>query len=308
MRAPDFTHAFARQVATLSHLTGASRLQLQRGEHNVAMSCLSHQRPDLDESAHEVQQARETARVQGTRLAQHRTLGDDDPGSSNKRCSVMAGEIFYTSEVDYSGGGLTDFIDWFAGRHAADLFKSGFYTCACYTALEGEYTIIDTYQAHTWDVFLSPGYKARDKDPYAKARVSPKKRGDNTVWAYSALSTDIAGNPLQPIDSDWISFLRFEADAASEKAVAEWLQAHEIPRLRAQGAGVVRLVHRTKDRPIGDRSTRPRCAILTEWERKPPSLADLLKGLSGQLRRELTAADGFVGVRVYPWPDHPELR
>jgi hypothetical protein len=201
--------------------------------------------------------------------------------------------IFYTSELEYQPGDIQPFVDWFSGRHSADLFRAGFYTTTCYRAVEGGLTIVDMYQAETWNVFTGEGYKVRDKDPYAKQKLAPRTNNVNTVYSYHPFTA--GDDPLRKIDSDWVALIRFDADPDT---IAQWLGTTEAARLRGLGATSIRLVRRTKDRP-GTTSYRPNCAILTEWPTRPPS--------TNILTDHLSRTEDFIGYRLYPWPDDTEL-
>lgn len=218
-----------------------------------------------------------------------------------------AAPIFYTAEVEFPGAGVEAFIDWFSGRHAADLFKAGFSTCACYRALEGEYTILDVYQAASWDVFTTEEYAACSRDNYATGILAHARGHQNTVYEYLPLPVEIAGDPLAPIDADWFSSIRFDIDPEAEDRLVAALAGQEAPRLRGMGAETVRLVRRTRDRPAATPSRRPRYALTVEWRDEPPPLETLLRGLDRFLAQPLGARDGFVGVRVFPWPNRPHL-
>jgi hypothetical protein len=212
--------------------------------------------------------------------------------------------IFYTSELQYAPDDIGPFLNWFAGRHSADLFRAGFYTTTCYRAVEGGLTIVDIYQAPTWDVFTGEGYKVRDKDPYAKQMLAPRTANVNSVYSYHNLTA--AGDPRRKIDADWVALTRFAADEATEAAIGRWLDTTEVARLMALGAASVRLVHRSKDRP-GSASYRPRCALLTEWSERPPPADTHIGPLVAQLGHPLVEGDAFVGYRLYPWPDNVDL-
>ncbi len=212
--------------------------------------------------------------------------------------------MFYTSELEYAPKDIAPFLQWYSGRHSADLFRAGFYTTTCYRAVTGGLTIVDMYQADTWDVFTGDGYKVRDKDPYAKERLAPRTGNVNTVYTYRSLQG--AGDPARKIDADWVALVRFESDDAPDDALIDWLQAQEVGRLMALGAASVRLVRRTKDRP-NTSSYRPAWAILTEWGGRPPQTADLTGPLADHLDHPLADGDAFVGFRLFPWPDDAAL-
>lgn len=232
----------------------------------------------------------------------------DGPGVRMPVADQTAAPIFYTAEVEFPDGGVEEFVDWFSGRHAADLFKAGFETCACYRAIEGEYTILDVYQAASRDIFTTPEYAACSKDKYASAILTKARGHENTVYEYLPLPAAAAGEPLAAIDADWFSSLRFDVRSEADDGLVAALTEREIPRLRGFGASVVRLVRRAGDRPVGKPSARPRYALAVEWLTEPPPLAWLLKGLDPFVSQPLRAEDGFVGVRVFPWPDRPHLR
>ncbi|MCM5693280.1 hypothetical protein M8037_31975 [Sinorhizobium meliloti] len=220
----------------------------------------------------------------------------------------MSEEIFMTSEFDFPEDRIDSFVDWFATRLAPDMLKSGFYTCGCYRAIEGKTTLIDVYQALTSDVFLSPERKAgkdrRDKHPYAEVLNSLCSNYATTVYGYIQLPGSF-GDPLANIESDFVSFLRFDLSEHSQAAFVNWLKTDEMPRLRALGATSLRLVYRTKNQTSV--TDRPRCVLFTEWDRRPPALEELTGALAKGLDQNANLS-GFTGVRTYPWwSDKPEV-
>jgi hypothetical protein len=219
----------------------------------------------------------------------------------------MSDPIFYLSELEFAPEAVAPFMHWYAWRHAPDIFKAGFETCASYVRLEGAPAVVDVYQGPTWDLFLGAGYQARAKDPYSREILKARLGGPNTIYGYTAYAGPAGSSELTKIDCDWMSLLRFDADDPAERAVVAWLP-EELRRLTPAGARTLRLVHRTKDHPTLAPSTRPRLALFAEWDQPPLPPADLLAAIGRVLGRDLAPDAGFTGLRAYPWPDHAPAR
>jgi hypothetical protein len=248
--------------------------------------------------------------------------------------------IFYTSELEWAQSNIGPFPRWFAGRHSADPCRAGFYTSACYRAVDGGLILVDMYQTATWNVFTRQSYKVRDKDPYAKQMLAPRTASVNTVYTYHPVVG--AGDSLRKTDADWIGLICFvqvsctiEAryvaldlkwsghvnntdasrcafscdrtlDDADQDSIVQWLEITEVARLMTLGATSVRLVRRPKDRPSTS-SYRPRWPVLTGWPNQPPPVLRLTAPLVEWLGGPLAEGDAFVGYRLYPWPDDVAL-
>lgn len=103
----------------------------------------------------------------------------------------------------------------------------------------------DVYQAKTWNVFLSPEYGARVKDPYMAEVLRPMGPDyASTVYSYVDLP-HLFHDTHEPVDADWISWLRFSFDANPDL-----LTKLEWPHLNAVGARRLRLIRRGKNHPI----------------------------------------------------------
>ncbi len=219
----------------------------------------------------------------------------------------MSDPIFYTAELDFAGEAIDNFIQWYAGRHAPDLFRAHFQSCACYRAIDGGPAILDAYQAQSWDVFLSTGYGLRAKDPYAAKILAP--RGPDyaaTVYAYSPMPSTL-GEPLVLIDSDWASLVRFDLEDAALDTAIKRFDAQAAVQWRQWGARNFRFIQRTKNHPTLAPSPRPSCALFVEWDQRPPALALQSQSLRSAMEHASTVS-GFVGYRVYPWPDNVDLK
>ena len=205
----------------------------------------------------------------------------------------MEGEpIVYTAELDLPPAAERAFNDWYAGRHAPDLYRAGFHTCTSYRAIEGGLTILDLYEAGSWDVFAGEAYRRiGERDAHAAPVLAARTDFTHTVYA---------SPPGTPIDADWITLLRFGASDAAEAALHDWLDAEGRAFFARHGARQVRPLRRGRDHPTLP-SRRPRCALLVEWCREPPPEARGLAALPASLG--LTPDQGFTGLRLYPWPD-----
>ncbi|WP_426956539.1 hypothetical protein [Muricoccus radiodurans] len=216
----------------------------------------------------------------------------------------MPEEIVYVAELNIAPVDLPGFSDWYAGRHAPDLYQLGFRTCTSYRGVAGAMDVVDVYEAASWDIVDSDGYRRmKAKDLHAAPACKPRTDWTHTIYNYSP-RVPAARHPL---DADWITLVRFGAGEAEEDAVAAWLLEEGEAAYAALGARSVRLVRRGKDHPTL-KSRRARCALLAEWAQEPPEagrdLSLLPPGIAGALRPD----DPFTGFRLYPWPDAVALR
>jgi hypothetical protein len=112
---------------------------------------------------------------------------------------------------------------------------------------------------------------------------------------------------LRPLlNCDWLRVDRFNTINTSNEALADYLDAGEAERILLNGAKRVRLAARTKAGPKHV-SDRPTFMLLSEWTDKPV-ITDIGTMLAKRLRNDVSDQSVFVGYRVYPWPDKPELR
>ncbi|MFO1325186.1 MAG: hypothetical protein U1F15_14130 [Burkholderiales bacterium] len=210
------------------------------------------------------------------------------------------------SEMDFAEGDSEAFhlwFDWFSCRHAADLLLAGFRTVAAYRALIGGMQVVDVLEASGWEIFDTERYRAMmPKDPHWRDILGRRVRKSHTVYTEQALLTHELAGGLPPIDADWITMTRYEADEQLEAAVLDWFSAHEAARLRTLGAREFRRGRRTRDHPRNP-TIRPSCVIFVEWDRKPSGDSDSVEKIAGRFSA-VVRADHFAGQRIYPWPDH----
>jgi hypothetical protein len=217
----------------------------------------------------------------------------------------MTGEIVYVAELNIGPAELPAFSAWYAGRHAPDLYQLGFRTCTSYRGVEGAMDVIDLYEAASWDIVDSDGYRRmKARDAYAKPACAGRTDWTHTIYDYNAR---VAADRHPLLDADWITLLRFGATPEQEDAIAGWLLAEGEAAYAALGARSVRLLHRGRDHPTL-KSRRARCALLAEWAEEPPAAARGDQLLPAGLARSLAPDDPFTGYRLYPWPDQVALR
>jgi hypothetical protein len=220
----------------------------------------------------------------------------------------MAESIFYVVELALRSEHLPRFATWYAAVHAPHLFQAGFTTCTSYVAVEGGLSVVDIYQAPDWSMFETPAF-ARYREVAAADAYRPgilaEVSNPRTVYVHGARSPLPSPDPDAPLDADWVLTWRFAGDESFEEQAAEWLGSTGWLALKALGATGARLLHRGRDAPTG-RSFRPRLALVSEWRTRPSS-AKALTVLPDSLRGAVEAAEGFLGLRLYPWPGDPSL-
>ena len=217
----------------------------------------------------------------------------------------MSGEIVYVAELDIPTAALPDFYDWYAGRHAPDLYQLGFRTCTSYRSVDGSMDVIDVYEAAAWDIVDSDGYRRmKARDAYAAPACSGRTDWTHTIYHYN----DAVGADRHPLlNADWITLARFGADQQAEDGLATWLLREGGAAYAALGARSVRLLHRGRDHPTL-KSRRARCALLAEWSSEPPVTGRGMAPLPPSVTAGLRPDAGFTGYRLYPWPDDVALR
>jgi len=214
----------------------------------------------------------------------------------------MAGPILYIAEVDYPAEHAAHhgkWNDWYAHRHAPDLFKLGARSVSSYRPVVGGLAALNVYEIPDSAVFKSAEYAGMTpKDPYAveTRELSAGRKRAQTLYLERVFPGD--GRTL---DADWISVLRFGLPASDDAALIEWVRDGVHKRLAALGAKHVRVGMQIADR-VGAGTFRPRCVVFAEWARQPAPEADLMTALKERFPAA-TEAEPFVGYRVYPWPD-----
>lgn len=214
------------------------------------------------------------------------------------------GPILYIAEVDYPAEHHAPhgkWNDWYAHRHAPDLFKLGARSVASYRPLIGGLAALNVYEIPDAEVFKSPAYAAMTpKDPYAveTRELSAGRKRAQTLYLERAVLPGGDGT----IDADWISVLRFAIPEAQDAALVAWLEGSAISQLQALGAQRLRYGTRIAQ-TVGAGSFRPRSVIFTEWKTQPAEAGELLPSLQRQFGAAITEHEPFVGWRVYPWPD-----
>ncbi len=217
----------------------------------------------------------------------------------------MTGTTLYIVELEMPPAHIDEFTEWFAFRHAVDLFKSGFQNCSCYRAVEGGMNLCDIYELASPEIFWTDAYQnVRKNDPHDGIL---QKRTDHTASIYTQRRVDGSpvGAAMEMLDADWVSMIRFDASAAAEAKLIAWIEGSEWPRLSAAGATRLRFGARSSDHPLAGPSKRPRCVMLAEWNQRPGNAAEIVARLKQQFADDLSGLDAYVGYRIYPWANKP---
>ena len=214
----------------------------------------------------------------------------------------MAGPILYIAEVDYPAEHHAHhgkWNDWYAHRHAPDLFKLGARSVSSYRPVVGGLNALNVYEIPDSGMFKTPQYIGMTpKDPYALETrdLSAGKKRAQTLYLEQVFPND-----GQTLDADWISVLRFGLPESEDQPLADWVRTDIQPKAAALGAKHVRVGAQIAEK-VGAGSFRPRHVIFVEWKEEPGAAGDVMPALK---KRFPAAADAepFVGYRVYPWPD-----
>jgi len=200
---------------------------------------------------------------------------------------------------------IGEFIEWFAFRHAVDLFKAGFHNCSCYRAVEGGMNLCDIYELPCPDIFWTTAYKnVGARDPH-NAIIQKRTGHSASIYTQSRIDGAQAGAGMEMLDADWISMIRFDAAARVEEQVAAWFQNSEWPLLSAAGALRLRFGVHSVDHPVAGPSKRPRCIVVAEWKERPGKAADIAARVDTRFGGDVSRVDAYVGYRIYPWANTP---
>jgi hypothetical protein len=214
----------------------------------------------------------------------------------------MTPPLLYTAELDLAEANIEPFLQWYAYRHAPDVYNVGFQTCTCYRVLDGDMNLFDLYEMPSWDLFETERYRGmRGRDPYMDALMEQRRNKAHTMYDQCVIA------PFEPkpcLDADWITVFRFAVPEETDEVIADLLTRHQ-PLLAASGMKRIRFATRGKDHPRNP-TFRPRCMVVAEWDERPAEdfggIPDLLFDAAGDTIEEDSA---FVGHRIYPWPDRP---
>lgn len=211
----------------------------------------------------------------------------------------------YTSELDIPEEHIDAFVNWYAFRHAPDIYQIGFDVCTSYRGIAGDMMIMDLYEIDSVDIFDTPQYRGiAQSDPYSAALLAHRSNKAHTI--YSQLF--VAPEPVDSralLNADWIGALRFEFADADRNTLLDYLGSGEALRILLAGAKRVRLAVRTKGGPKHV-SSRPSCMLLTEWPEQP-AIADIGARLGARFGPLVREQSFFVGYRLYPWPDRKDV-
>jgi hypothetical protein len=211
----------------------------------------------------------------------------------------------YTSELDLPEEHIQPFFDWYAYRHAPDIYQIGFEVCTSYRAIEGDMAIFDLYEINTVDVFDTAKYRAVSaNDPYSGPLLANRKAKAHSI--YSQLYVAPEPEDTRPLlNCDWLRVDRFNAGDVTSDALSAYLDGGEAERVLLAGAKRIRLAMRTKAGPKHV-SHRPPYMLMSEWAEKP-AVADIGTRLASTFGNSIADQSTFVGYRLFPWADRPDL-
>lgn len=211
----------------------------------------------------------------------------------------------YTSELDIAEEHLAAFVQWYAFRHAPDIYQIGFDVCTSYRGVAGDMAILDLYEIDSVDIFDTPRYRAiAPADPYFDAVLSHRTAKAHSVYEPVHVSpAPVDDRPL--LNADWLSVERFDHEGEDDAPLRRYLAEGEAERILLAGAKRVRLARRTKAGPKHV-SHRPRWMLMAEWA-QPPVITDIGERLQARFGDAVSQRSWFRGYRLYPWADRPEL-
>lgn len=183
----------------------------------------------------------------------------------------------YTARSDVDAANLARVESWYAGRHAPDLIRAGFYTAQVYYSDLGSPRICNLYEIPGPELFLTQAYRdvaAHDTDGPAVIPLLTSR--SNTIYE-QMLTASVA--PARDGEADRVaapalSTCRFDLPAADDEALLDWYGAEEYPRLRRQpGFHAGRLCRRGPPHPTAP-SRDPRWFAINEWDAVRSAMAD----------------------------------
>ena len=222
----------------------------------------------------------------------------------------MSDPIFYIVELELPDSDLDSFLRWYAAVHTPHLYEAGFTLCTSYRAISGAMSLVDIYQAPSWDIFESAAFEryrqvAADdphRPPYIGKNPNTRTPYHHVQWSRSP-DPDIA----RPLVTDWITVWRFPADEATFTKVTDWLRDEGEADLRNRGAQHMRVLRKGKEAPTGT-SIRPEAAIVLQWKSQPSAQAIDTTTLPAWLSEAIGKSESFTGYRLYPWADDPTIK
>lgn len=209
----------------------------------------------------------------------------------------MTVPLLYTAENDYIGDDIEAYRAWYAWRHAPDVWRLGFLSCASYRVVEGDMSVFSIYEISSTDIFSSSEYKAiPQKDRYRSRMDGSIGRRAHTLYQ----QTPISGEEWRRLDADWISAFRFDS-SESETVLCSRLSGIDKP----PGMTALRLARRSAHNRPGSVTDRPSYMAVAEYAGKPP-LGPVAWAGFAQSIGPVSATSAYVtGDRLYPWPDDP---
>lgn len=212
----------------------------------------------------------------------------------------MTPPLLYTAELDLAEADIEPFLQWYAYRHAPDVFRAGFHTCACYRVDDPGMNLFDLYEIPSWNLFETAWYRGMGgRDPYMAALMAKRRNKAHTVYEQRAIAPNAPGPCL---DADWVSIFRFAVDDETfDDAIVAALTRHQ-PLMAASGLKRIRYATRGQDHPTNP-TFRPGGMVVAEWSDKPPAdcgIPDVLHAAAGEAISDDSAVTGY---RVYPWRD-----
>lgn len=207
-------------------------------------------------------------------------------------------QLLYTSEMDLPHQDFRGFKQWFAGKHAPDLWEAGFLTCACYRAVtDCDVTLIDLYQIPSWEVLNTAPYTALQTDDGKRYYAGINRWGAQAVYDQARID-EYVPEKCTNRTLEWLTLIRFDGDLPVIEAA---LQAAEAS-YRAAGAVRARYGRHGRAHPRKNLRLRPMGVLMLESETELQALM-LLKSLQAALPGDATNVSTFVGERVVPWND-----
>ena len=208
--------------------------------------------------------------------------------------------LLYTAELDLAEPDMKPFLDWYANRHAPDLFPIGFKSCACYRTDDDRMNLFDIYEIEGHGIFAGAGYaRLKVRDKYAAPIESTRRNKAHTIYEQFE---GFPGSPSQDpsLDADWVVAARFDTPEPPDIVTAKLRSP--IEKMLSGGVVRARLGIRTTDHPVYT-TTRPQFMVFLEADARPE--ASVAEELVGRLGTFCSNVICFSGHRLYPWPTTP---